>query len=274
MVDPEPVAHADYLIMESTYGDRFHPVVDPASALGEVIERTVKRGGTVVIPAFAVGRAQSLLYYLWKLKTSGRLPLVPVFVDSPMAINATDVLCSHPDDHRLPQEIWRKACAVADYVQETDGSKALSANRMPKVIISASGMATGGRVLHHIKAYGSDPRNTILFAGFQAPGTRGRAMVDGVREVKIHGSWIDIRAEVSDLTMLSAHADAHEMLRWLGGFRSAPRKTFIVHGEPSASLALRDRIEGKLGWSCFIPRMDEHFALDVRAEIEDSVKAA
>jgi metallo-beta-lactamase family protein len=179
-----------------------------------------------------------------------------------MATNATELMCAHMNDHRMQPTVCRDACGIATYVRDTDGSKALSANRMPKVIISASGMATGGRVLHHIKAFGTDPRNTILFAGFQAVGTRGRAMVDGERDVKIHGEWIEIRAEVADLTMLSAHADSNEILRWLGGFEAAPRKTFVVHGEPSASAALRDRIEADLDWPCAIPKMGQRFGLD------------
>ena len=261
MVDPEPVPRADYLVIESTYGDRIHPKVDAAEALMGVIDKTVRRGGTVVIPAFAIGRTQSLLYELWTLQMSGRLGLVPVYVDSPMATNATDLLCAHMDDHRMQPMVCRDACAVATYVRDTEGSKALSASSMPKVIISASGMATGGRVLHHIKAFGTDPRNTILFAGFQAFGTRGRAMVDGAREVKIHGEWIDIRAEVADLSMLSAHADSNELVRWLGGFQSAPSKTFVVHGEASASAVLCDRVEADLGWSCVVPRMNQRFEL-------------
>ena len=262
MVDPEPVENADFLIVESTYGDRIHPKVDAAAALKDAIGRTVRRGGTVVIPAFAVGRTQSLLYELWTLKTRGQLDLVPIFVDSPMATDATDLMSAHMDDHRLQPRVCREAFSMATYVRDTEASKALSASRMPKVIISASGMATGGRVLHHIKAFGTDPRNTILFTGFQAVGTRGRAMVDGVREVKIHGEWIDIRAEVDDLTMLSAHADSNEILRWLKGFQRPPRKTFVVHGEPSASAALRDRIEAELGWTCVVPAMGETFELD------------
>ena len=262
MVDPESVPQADYLVVESTYGDRIHPKVDPAAALKEVIDKTIRRGGTVVIPAFAIGRTQSLLYELWTLKMNGELETVPIYVDSPMATNATELLCAHPDDHRMQPAVWHDACALATYVRDTDASKALSANAMPKVIISASGMATGGRVLHHIKAFGRDPRNTILFAGFQAVGTRGRSLVDGQREVKIHGEWIEIRAEVADLTTLSAHADSSEILRWLSGFGSPPRETFIVHGEPSASAALRDQIETKLGWSCVIPKMGDRAALE------------
>lgn len=261
MVDPEAVSAADYLVVESTYGDRIHPKLEPGAVLKDVIERTVRRGGTVVIPAFAIGRTQSLLYHLWKLKSAGHLDLVPIYVDSPMATNATELMSHHMADHRLEPAICRAAFSMATYVTDTDASKALSASRMPKVIISASGMATGGRVLHHIKAFGGDPRNTIIFAGFQSRGTHGRAIVDGVREVKIHGEWMEIRAEVADLTMFSAHADSDEIVRWLRGLEASPARTFIVHGERASSAALRDRIESSLDWRCSIPRMDQRFDL-------------
>lgn len=264
MLDPESVAAADYLVVESTYGNRQHAKVDPATALLEVTERTVRRGGTVVIPAFAVGRAQSLLYHLWTLKTAGELDLVPIFVDSPMATSATDLLCVHLDDHQLPLEACGDVCGIATYVRDTESSKKLTANRMPKVIISASGMATGGRVLHHLKAFGRDPRNTILFSGFQASGTRGRALVEAQRRVKIHGEWIEIKAEVDELSMLSAHADADEILRWLRGFARPPLNTFIVHGEPEGSIGLSNRVGQELGWTCRIPAMGERNELSAR----------
>lgn len=261
MVDPEPAEEADVVVVESTYGDRLHDNRDPTEALGEVIERTTARGGTVIIPAFAVGRAQSLLHHLWRLKAAGRLPLTPIYLDSPMAISATELLHRHREDHRLPPEACDATCAVATYVRDVEMSKKVTSNTMPKVIVAASGMATGGRVLHHIKAYAPDRRNTILFSGFQAAGTRGRAMVEGAREVKIHGQWIPVEAEVANLGMLSAHADASEILRWLSGFRRPPRKTFIVHGEPHASDALRLQIKDRLGWDCVIPEMMERHEL-------------
>ncbi len=251
--DPEPVPHADYLLVESTYGDRLHAPVDAGEALADVVEETTRRGGTVVIPAFAVGRAQELLYHFSRLKAAGRLRLTPIYLDSPMAIDATDLLCRHPKDHRLSAEDCRAACGVATYTRDVEESKRLSSNSMPKVIISASGMATGGRVLHHLKAYGPDPRNTVLLAGYQAAGTRGEALQSGARELKIHGKLVPIRAHVSSLPMLSAHADANEIMRWLSGFGTPPRRTFIVHGEPSASRALQDRIAAELGWACTIP---------------------
>lgn len=253
MVDPVGVAHADYLVVESTYGNRLHARIDPEDSLLEIIGETIGRGGTVIVPAFAVGRTQSLLHYLERLKESGRLRNVPVFLDSPMAQDASEIFCRNPGDHKLSAQACRRACAVARYVRSVDESKALMENPMPKVIISASGMATGGRVLHHLKRYAPDPKNTILFTGFQAGGTRGAAMVAGVESIKIHGSYLPVRAEVRNLEMLSGHADADELLRWLRGFKTAPRMTFITHGEPTASDALRDRIEEELGWRCLVP---------------------
>ncbi|MFZ5673232.1 MAG: MBL fold metallo-hydrolase RNA specificity domain-containing protein [Pseudomonadota bacterium] len=259
--DPTAVAEADVVLVESTYGNRTHDTTDPTEALGAVIERTVARGGTVIIPAFAVGRAQSLLYHLWKLKTAGRLAKVPVYLDSPMAIDATDLLHAHHADHRLTPEECTAICAIATYTRDVEGSKAITASPYPKVVVSASGMATGGRVLHHLKAFAPDAKNTVLFSGFQAAGTRGRAMVQGAREIKIHGQWIPIRAEVDDLSMLSAHADADELMRWLSGFRQPPAKLFIVHGEDEASEALRIRIERELGWNATVPRQEQSFSL-------------
>lgn len=261
MVDPEPVTEADYVVVESTYGDRLHDPHDPTQTLGDVIERTTARGGTVVIPTFAVGRAQSLLYHLWQLKEAGRIGLVPIYMDSPMAINATDLLCAHLEDHRMPRDVCEAVCGIATYVRDVEASKKITVSPMPKVILAASGMATGGRVLHHIKAFGPDRRNTILFSGYQAAGTRGRSMVEGAKDVKIHGQWVPINAEVATLPMLSAHADYEEILRWLSGIKRPPRKTFIVHGEPHASDALRVRIQDRLGWDCIVPEMMERHEL-------------
>lgn len=261
MLDPEPIAEADFVVIESTYGNRIHEPTDAAEALGAVVESTVQRGGTVVIPAFAVGRAQALLYYLRKLREAGRLTDVPIYLDSPMAINATDLLCEHLDDHRLTPQVCRDACDIAIYTREVEQSKAISANPYPKIVISASGMATGGRVLHHLKAFAPDHRNSIVFSGFQAAGTRGRAMLEGAREIKIHGQWIPVAAQVADLPMLSAHADANELMRWLSGFQRPPRRVFIVHGEAQASEALRSRIDQTLGWDAVVPRQSQRFEL-------------
>lgn len=261
MHDPQPITEADYIVIESTYGNRTHEATDPTERLGSVIERTVQRGGTVVIPAFAVGRAQSLLYHLWKLKTAGRIANIPIYLDSPMAINATDLLHAHRADHRLAPETCSAICAIATYTRDVEGSKAITANTYPKIVISASGMATGGRVLHHLKAYAPNQKNTILFSGFQAAGTRGRSMLERSTEIKIHGEWIPVRAEVDDLPMLSAHADSNELMRWLSGFRREPAQVFIVHGETEAAEALRVRIDKDLRWNATVPRQNQVFDL-------------
>lgn len=261
MFDPEPIERADYLLVESTYGDRSHNKRDPTDALDEIVEMTIARGGTVVIPAFAVGRAQSLMFYLQSLKSKGRLSNVPIFLDSPMAQDASEIFCVSVKDQKLSKTECRQACAVAHYVRSVEESKALTANPMPKVIISASGMATGGRVLHHLKHFAPNPKNTILFAGFQAGGTRGAAMVAGAKTIKIYGEYVPVRAQVHNLDMLSAHADTDEILRWLRGFKAPPRMTFITHGEPAASDALRHRIQEELGWPYLVPDQGQRVEL-------------
>jgi len=253
MVDPTPVNEADCLVIESTYGNRKHASGDPEQLLAEIIVKTAARGGSVLIPSFAVGRAQALLFHLSRLKAARRIPDMPIYLDSPMAGNASEIFCAHLGEHALNADQCRAACNVAHYVKTAEESKALNANPMPKVIVSASGMATGGRVLHHLKWLAPEPRNTILFSGFQAAGTRGEAMVSGASAVKIHGQQVPIRAEVRNLEMLSAHSDADEIMAWLRKFRRPPRRTFVTHGEPAASAALRDRIASELGWECSVP---------------------
>jgi metallo-beta-lactamase family protein len=258
MLDPVTPAKADYVLMESTYGDRCHDQMDPQDALANIIEKTVHRGGTVVVPAFAVGRAQSLLFHIAQLKATGRLPrLLPVFLDSPMAIDATNIFRNHPSDHRLKGEALKALDGGIRYVRTSDDSKALTANPMAKVIVSASGMATGGRVLHHLDHYAPDPKNTILFAGFQAGGTRGAAMVAGVQRIKMHGHYITVRAKVHNLSMLSAHADQSELLRWAGAMHIPPRTAFVIHGEPQSADALRHSLEEELHWNCAVPDLGQ-----------------
>ena len=262
MYDPATIRKADYLLVESTYGNRQHGERNAQDALADIINRTAKRGGTVLIPSFAVGRAQTLLYHLHELKAAGRIPDLPVYLDSPMAIDATELFCKHAYCHKLSRTQSLNACHVAKYVHDSEDSKALDYDQMPKIIIAASGMATGGRVLHHLKFYVPDARNSVLFAGFQAGGTRGAAMVAGIDRIKIHGEYHDVRAEVATLHMLSAHADADEIMQWLGGFESPPKETFIVHGEPDAADILRHRIEEELGWSVVVPEHHETRNLD------------
>lgn len=250
---PQRGATADYVVVESTYGNRLHIKDDPQAVLVDVLKRTFARGGLVVIPSFAVGRAQTLMYLIHRAKQAGQIPDVPVFLDSPMAVDATEIFHRHQSLHRLTLEQCEGMCRAARIVNSPEESKWLDTRRMPMVIIAGSGMATGGRVVHHIKALGSDPRNTILFAGFQAAGTRGAAMVAGADSVKIHGQYVPIRAEVVNLGMLSAHADRDEILQWLSALKETPRKVFVTHGEPTAADALRLAIEERLGWPCMVP---------------------
>ncbi|WP_084399157.1 MBL fold metallo-hydrolase RNA specificity domain-containing protein [Henriciella aquimarina] len=257
MHDPATIREADYLLVESTYGDGEHSDLDPEDMLEDILNRTFQRGGTVIIPAFAVGRAQTLLFHINRLRTSGRIPPLPVFLDSPMAIDATDLFVRFASTHKLTHEEAKAACGMAKYVHEGSESQKLDSDLTPKIIISASGMATGGRILHHLKAYAPDPRHTILFTGYQAGGTRGAAMLAGATKIKIHGAYHPVRAEVQNLHMLSAHADSTEILRWLGNFTKAPEEAFLVHGEPAASDALRLRIVEELGWDATVPEHGE-----------------
>ena len=261
MVDPEPVPRADYLVVESTYGNRRHDPADPEEALADVINRTVRRGGTVIIPAFAVGRAQSLLFHLSQLRKRNRIPDVPIFLNSPMAVNATQIFHDHLGEHRLTPEQCNETFAVATFVRKAEESKKLNADPTPKIIISASGMATGGRILHHLKSYAPDPRNTILLVGFQAGGTRGAALRDGAKEIKIFGEYVPVLAEVVSLGMFSAHADRDELMRWLGGFEASPRMAFVTHGEPEASDTFRHSITETLGWAARVPEHGERVEL-------------
>ncbi|NEX61159.1 MBL fold metallo-hydrolase RNA specificity domain-containing protein [Noviherbaspirillum galbum] len=262
MKPPARHDHADYLVIESTYGNRLHAPDDDGEALGRIIRETAARGGVVVIPAFAVGRVQALLYQIHLLKERAAIPpSLPVYLNSPMAIDVTELYRRHRRLHRLTPEQCKAMCHVAKNVNSVEESIALNRPGMPKVIIAGSGMATGGRVLHHLKAFAPDPRSTILFAGFQAGGTRGAAMLGGATEIKIHGELVRVRAKVACLDNYSAHADQEEILEWLGGFREPPRTTFITHGEPEAADVLRKRIEDKLGWRCHVPEQLERVML-------------
>lgn len=261
MLAPTVMRQADYLVVESTYGDRRHDPSDPAVKLAEIINRTIERGGVVIVPTFAVGRAQELLYYLHLLKVKRAIPDIPIYLNSPMAVDATRIFHDHPSEHRLSRDQCDAVCRTAVVVNSVEESERLNTAAGPKIILAASGMATGGRVVHHIKALAPDPKNTILFAGFQAAGTRGAAMVNGAESVKIHGEYVPVRAEVQILSNLSAHADYAEILEWLNGFRAPPRQTFITHGEPTAADALRHRIEEQKRWRCRVPDYREQVEL-------------
>jgi metallo-beta-lactamase family protein len=253
MKAPVRIKQADYLVLESTYGNRLHERDDPQFKLATIINKTVKHRGIVLIPVFAVGRAQEVLYYIHLLKSSGAIPDVPVYLNSPMAIDATAIFNYHRGEHRLTPEQCSALFHTAHMVNSVDQSRKLNETKGPMIILSASGMASGGRVIHHLKAFAPKPNNTILFVGFQAAGTRGAAMLDGAESIKIHGEYIPVRARVEFISNLSAHADYSEILDWLGGFEKPPKKTFITHGEPVAADAMRLHIEEQLHWQVVVP---------------------
>ncbi|EKD53800.1 MAG: hypothetical protein ACD_60C00150G0002 [uncultured bacterium] len=253
MHPPSVIQAADYLVLESTYGNRLHKKINPLDELCEIINRTAARGGTIVVPAFAVGRAQHLLYFMYQLKIANRIPNLPIYLDSPMAKDATDIFRKNTDLHRLNEELSRKVCEIATYVNTREESKALDEVTSSKIIISASGMLEGGRVLHHIRVFAPDPKNTIVFAGYQASGTRGADIIQGKGAIKIFGETIPINAEVEVLSNMSAHADYEEILQWLTHFNHHPRKVFITHGEPEAAASLKEKIETQFHWSCEVP---------------------
>lgn len=256
--DPEFVPDADVLLVESTYGNRLHPPEDPNDGLARVVNNAVSRGGPLIIPAFAVGRAQELIWRLRELETSGRIPKLPVFLDSPMAQDVSSIFCEHPEEHDIDMKLLMDehrcplCCQPYQLTRTPDESKSLNRRTGTFIIIAGSGMATGGRVIHHLAQRISDPRTTVLLAGFQAAGTRGRSLQDGAKFLRMHGQNIPVRAHIEVLHGLSAHADQTELLRWLSGFARPPRQTFLVHGEPDAQRALADTIRQQLGWNVAI----------------------
>jgi metallo-beta-lactamase family protein len=261
MHPPQRPERPDWIVVESTYGDRIHPRRDPLEALADVVTRTAGRGGVVLIPSFAVGRAQTLLYCLHEIFQRGLAPELPVFVNSPMATDVTELFRHSVGYHRLSEDLCNAVCDVARYVRSVEESRELAGSRYPMVIISASGMATGGRVLHHLKALAPDHRNTILIVGFQAPGTRGDALVGGARTIKIHGGQVPVEAEVVQLDLFSAHADQRGLLDWLGAGSEPPREVFVTHGEPVAADTLRRLAAEELGCPTRVPEHLEQVEL-------------
>ena len=266
--DPEPPPEADYLILESTYGDRLHqPAGNVAEKLAEIIRRTAGRGGRVIVPAFAVGRTQQLVLMLHELTLRDAIPAIPIFVDSPLAVNATDVFRRHPEcfDAETTELLNRNGDPFGfnrlRYLREASESKALNDLHGPMIVLSASGMCEAGRILHHLRNNIADGRNTVLITGFQAEHTLGRKIVDKQAEVPILGEPVRLRAEVSKINELSGHADQHEILQWIKPLAGAVKKIFLVHGEPAQSAALAAAIEERYGVEALVPSRGESFEL-------------
>lgn len=253
MNPPAQLTAADYLVIESTYGDRLHDKIDPLEQIAAAIQKTIARGGSVIIPAFAVGRTQDILYYIYTLKKQGRIPDVPVFLDSPLAQNASNLLSHYASEHRLSKHLSSEICRIAKYVTSPEESKLIDQYNVPTIIIAASGMLDGGRILHHLRIFLPHHRHAVLLTGFQAPGTRGDRLLRKEPEIKIHGEMVPVRAEIIAIANLSAHADYQEMLDWLSHFKKPPRKTFITHGELGSAQSLKIKIEQHMKWECCIP---------------------
>ncbi len=254
MQPPEDAPAADTVLIESTYGDRSHPNDDILGELGDALQRVAARGGVAVLPVFAVGRAQAVLHAIAQLKQQGRIPVsLPVFLDSPMAVSTTELYLRHPHAHKLDSAELESLRHAAHMIETTEASKALGRHHGPMVILSASGMATGGRVLHHLALHLPNHRNMVILTGHQAEGTRGASLRDGSPSVRIHGQDVPVRAEVVNLKSASAHADREQLLRWLKTMPQAPNQVYVIHGERSASDALRCAIERQLGWRALVP---------------------
>lgn len=259
---PEPPPPADYLVVESTYGDRLHELVDVQAHFAALIRTVHARGGTIVVPTFAVGRAQLLMLLIARMKAAGQIPDIPVYLDSPMAIDTAPLFAQFASDHRLSFQECQQMCHAAQLVNTADASKELDMSSVPKLILAGSGMATGGRVIHHLKAFAPEPRNLILLVGFQAGGTRGASLAAGAHTIRIHGQDIPVRAEVVQLPALSAHADAVGLIGWMKQMPRPPKTTFITHGEPAGSDALRQRVEHELGWHVVVPEHRDRVTLE------------
>ena len=254
MNPPDRAPVADTVLIESTYGDREHPVEDVLTELGAALHRVAARGGVAVLPVFAVGRAQAILHAIAELKARADIPSsLPVFLDSPMAIHTTHLVERYPHEHRLTPKQVRGLTHCATMVNTPDESKALARRHGPMVILAASGMATGGRVLHHLALHAGNHRNMIILTGFQAPGTRGATLASGAKSVRIHGQDVSVNAEVVQLQSASAHADAKQLMAWLRNMPQHPDQVYIVHGDMGASDALRQRIQHELGWRAMVP---------------------
>jgi metallo-beta-lactamase family protein len=259
---PEKLPAADYLVVESTYGNRLHKKNNPFDDVERIVNETVKKNGVVVVPAFAVGRAQTLMYYLIELRNQNRIPDVPIYLNSPMASGFLNIFRKYTSLHKLSAAACAQFENIIQVVSSPEESKALNLRKGPMIIISASGMLTGGRVLHHLKAFAPFAENTILLTGFQAAGTRGEALMHGAEEIKIHGEYIPVKARVENMDNTSAHADYSEIIEWLRISGIKPRKTFVTHGEPAAADEMRRRLIENFGWECFVPNAEERITLE------------
>lgn len=262
MKAPPALTQTDYLVIESTYGDRLHEKLDTIKLIGDVVNATVEKGGILIIPCFAVARTEVILYCLYQLKQKNIIPDIPIFLDSPMAIKVTNLLCDFKDEYELSSDLCKSMLKIATQTPTGEESKKLDFLDHPAIIIAGSGMADGGRVLFHLKHYISDPKNTVFFVGYQAPNTIGHDLVNGAKLITVQNESFSVQAEIKMLDTLSAHADYEEILAWLSNFKNKLQKVFVTHGEEESAEALKKKIEDRFGWSVVVPKYKESFELD------------
>lgn len=255
MRSPKKPRKADFLFTESTYGNRLHLDVDVEEKLKKIVNHTVENGGILIIPSFAVERAQTLMYLFWKLKERKAIPNIPMIMDSPMGANVLGVFTNNLAWHKLSESDCQKMCGAFEIVEGFKETLAIVSDKSPKIVIAGSGMVSGGRVLTYLQEHIDKPENSVLLSGFQAEGTRGRRLMEGAKEIKIYGKYYDVKAEIFNIQALSAHADQSELLDWMSEIKDQPEKVFLVHGEPHAADTLRVKIKDTYGWDCEIPEL-------------------
>jgi metallo-beta-lactamase family protein len=256
---PTKPQKADFVFLESTYGNRIHPDTDAKFELETYINTTVAKGGTIIIPSFAVERAQTVMYLLWQLKEEGKIPNIPYIIDTPMGISVLEIFENNRKWHKLPEEEYVAMCKMFRMVSEYQETIAMIYDEQPKVVIAASGMITGGRVLSYLEHYIGLPETTVIIIGYQAEGTRGRKLLEGAKEIKIRGKYFPVAANILEIQGLSAHGDQTDLLNWLSALKGKPQKVFIVHGENQPADELRIKIQEKYGFDCVVPLMGQEF---------------
>lgn len=259
---PDRPEKADYIIVESTYGDRLHPVVDNEKQFREILHKVMDRNGILIVPSFTVDRAQDFMYLFWKLEQKKDIPQIPIYLDSPMGIDVSKVFNTYHRWHKLGADVFSKVFENTKMVKSFKDTEQLALDNRPKIVIAGSGMMNGGRVLTYLKRHIGNPDSTIIIPGYQAEGTRGRSIHDGAHEIKIHGEYYPVKAHIEDIRTMSSHADQAQIINWLSGIKKQPECVFINHGEPHSSDALRVKIHETFGWKVVVPQLDDNFPLN------------
>lgn len=255
LLPPDKPEKADYLIVESTYGDRLHPTESTEDVLLKIIHKSLQNHGPLIVPSFTVDRAQDFMYVIWKLKQENKIPDIPVYLDSPMGTDVSKLFLKYPDWLKLEPNVFKEVFKSTRMVQTVEETRHLAKNKHPRIIIAGSGMMNGGRILHYLESHLENPNATVIIPGYQAQGTRGRMISEGVNEIKLHGHYFKVNATIEGIRTMSSHADQSEILEWMSGIKNKPKKVFIVHGESHASHALRVKIKDQYGWSCIVPQL-------------------